>query len=146
MYGRVQSQDQTTPNPGDSPYYDNFVYNYPDSYIAYNLTGVSSPVESYDGGERFDGKNSFWSGIFCTSKRWILAELVQTFFLTTACEQKMMELFLIIHSFIELHNPSTTETVDKELLWLSIVDQDLSSETALIGYVDGATNEKEPII
>jgi hypothetical protein len=132
----------TAPNPGDSPFYDDFKYNYPDSYVTYNLTGSSTP-------EGFDGNIASGQGFFIQVRDdHNLADGSEILFsntMRTANNGSALDngQFYRGASTSSAASEDAIVGVRKELVWLSIVDENLSSGTTLIGYVEGATDEKD---
>lgn len=118
----------------DNPYYQNFDYNYnQDDYIAYNGTG-SNPA-GFNGyiasGQAFFVKtfsnNSTYTLNFTNEMRYDGSEHAYDngqFYRANSTE-------------------NTFDEAEKQLLWLGLINEAQVSTTALIGYVSGATNEKD---
>lgn len=142
LNGAVYVWNQTialtnTPNPGDSPYYQNFGYNYADSYITYNK--LAAVPDTYDGniaaGQAFfvqvnDGQPE-GSIVFRNTMRY---------------GPGVSKPILPNNQFYRNGNPPVGEEEaeeEKHLIWLSLVNADLMSSTMAIGYAEGATNGKD---
>jgi hypothetical protein len=122
------------PNPIDNPFYQDFAYNYGDQYVTHNGTG-STPSGLFDGniaaGQAFfvqvrHNKNS-GNVTFRNNMRFNSAEVAydnSEFFRSST-------------------DASNSEEGEKQLLWLSLLDESDLAVSTLVGYVDGATNERD---
>jgi len=124
----------TVPNPSDTPFYQNFAYNYGDQYVTHNGTG-STPFGLFDGniaaGQAFfvqvrHNKNT-GNVTFRNNMRFGGAEL--------AYDNSQF--------FRSSTDASNDEEEEKQLLWLSLLDESDLAVSTLVGYVDGATNERD---
>lgn len=122
------------------PFYGNYVYNYdPGDYITYNLTGTSS------GPSAFNGYIASGQGFFvimndgpadATQKVTFNNSLRETVSTTNTYYDNTY--FYKNHSSLKQHNPS-----EKGRIWLDLIDQTNNSSRILVGYVEGATLEKD---
>ena len=122
-------------NNGDS-FYDDFVYTYSvNDYITYNFSGTNTYTdESFGGkigsGQSFfvlaltDGENGSNSVTFNNSMR--SSAHSNTAFYRTADE-----------------NVSNSSAIERNRIWLNLVDQNGSISSMLVGYIEGATQEKD---
>ncbi|WP_146035133.1 T9SS type A sorting domain-containing protein [Formosa algae] len=119
-----------------SDFYEDFTYNYnADDYLVYNGVGSVPSSVDFDGniaaGQAFFVKvdnNSSNTVEFENDMRYDTSENDydnSDFFRTTT------------------ESESTESETEKQLVWLSVVNQDNLSMSTLIGYVDGATYEKD---
>ncbi|MBN8642207.1 MAG: fibronectin type III domain-containing protein [Flavobacteriales bacterium] len=126
---------QTLPSAVASPFYGSFVYNYTASdYIVYNFTGTNCcPAASSDlfigAGQGFfvemkDGPTATDSIEFTNSLRSPTYD--NDFFFRSAN-----------------NTPNTLADIERHRYWLDIVDTNGQSNRTLIGYVQGATNNKD---
>jgi len=120
----------------NSPFYENFVYNYsPGDYLIYNFTGASCcPAigpELYIGGgqgffvEMIDGPAGSGTVTFDNHLRHHSYDNSFFFKLTKP------------------KNQHASLMQQKQRFWLDIIGTDYSSARTLIGYVNGATNEND---
>lgn len=120
----------------EASFYESFTYNYDASdYITYNATGASSGPASFDGyiasGQAFfvtmiDGETSTESITFTNDMRSNLYDNSQFFRMNTS------------------ETPSTTTTEGH--IWLDLINnQNENVDRTLVGYIEGATNEKDRI-
>ena len=112
------------------PYYDDFSYNYPDSYITFNSTGSNPP--NFNGniaaGQSFfvkvDDASSAGDILFSNTMRFDNSGDV--------------------YDNSEFFSPQILSRNDeKQLIWLSMVDASNNSATTLVGFVNGATEGRD---
>jgi hypothetical protein len=121
-------------NPSNSPFYQNFVYNYGDQYLTYN--GTSSVPAG------FNGKIASGQGFFV--KVLGSASNSSSLSFTNSMRYDSSENAYDNSEFFRNTNAnSTAEVVQKELLWLSLVNEANTSSITLVGYVEGATNGQD---
>lgn len=119
----------------NSPFYDNFVYNYnPLDYIPFNLTGnLASPNPDY-----FIGAGQ---GFFVTMVDGPTSSTNVTF--TNNLRNKAY-LNSTGTNFFRLTNTTTaTENPELNRIWLDIIKQDQPGGRTMFGYVTGATMQKD---
>lgn len=123
-------------NNGDS-FYDDFAYTYDDNdYITYNLSGVSNPNPIFNGkigsGQGFfvlalnNNENGSNSVTFNNSMR--------------DRSHSNTEFFRQIDTNENVANSDTTE---RHRIWLNLFSPNGSSSNILVGYIEGATQEKD---
>ncbi len=120
----------------DDPFYDNFNLNYSDQYIAYNGTGSSRATN--------EGENYIASGQGFFVKVLDAADSSSNVTFTNAMRYNDAEEAYDNDQFYR----SSTEagiTTEKQLLWLSLADENDSAISTLIGYVEGATEGKDRV-
>ncbi|SFA75608.1 hypothetical protein SAMN05660845_0389 [Flavobacterium swingsii] len=125
-----------TPTAIASPFYQNFVYNYnSNDYLTINFTGPTVPGAS----------DIIKSGqAFMTQRIEGAQDLVGADIQFNNAMRRNAGALMVNDNFFKssTNNQSpNTNTVEKNRIWLDIVDNTTnSSETTLLGYVDGATN------
>ena len=130
-----------------SPFYQNFANNYADQYITQNGTGVTPAIN-------FDGNIASGQGFFVRVEETQSAGTVLfknrmrfTDNLDGNADPDPDADSEIIYDnsqfFRNAGVQSSNENLEKQLVWLSIVDTNDMSASTLIGYVDGATYEKD---
>lgn len=115
------------------PFYDAFEYNYADEYLTHNGTGSTPP-------SGFDGKIASGQGFFVQVLDGSPATSNVTF--NNAMRHDGANGY-DNNIFFRSSNPETTETdstLEKQLIWLGLVNESNASSVALVGYVDGATD------
>lgn len=130
---------QTDPNSLGDPFYQNFGYNYtPNDYISHNGTGtVSGP-----GG--FNGNIASGQGFFVIMSDGAASSSTVTF--SNAMRSDVAnQLNYNNNQFYRNSNLTvpSTDTNEKNRIWLDIVSANGSAYRTLIGYVSNATNEKD---
>jgi hypothetical protein len=122
-------------NAVNNPFYEDFSYNYGNQYVTYNGVGASNPDDLFDGniasGQGFfvnvDDASSNTSSInFSNEMRYGSGE--------SSYDNSQ---------FFRSGSEASTVNAEKQLVWLSLVNESNVSSSALIGYVDGATTEKD---
>ena len=129
----IWSRSGALSSSNPSPYYQDFGYNYADSFITYNAVG-DVPADTFSGniaaGQGFFVKLDDFDGVlpgdieFRNTMRYGASDSVldNTEFYRTSGG-----------------NASPEPEPEKERVWLSIVDANDQSASTLIGYLDGAT-------
>jgi hypothetical protein len=112
----------------DNPFYGNFTYNYdPNDYLVINLTGGTNGIQSLNtigAGQGFfvimkDGPASTQNIVFNNSMR----------------RKEGNDVFFRM--------APQAQTTEKHRIWLDLVNSNMNVSRTLIGYVSGATNEKD---
>ncbi|WP_395046804.1 T9SS sorting signal type C domain-containing protein [Flavobacterium sp.] len=126
----------STPTIIASPFYQTFVYNYNSSdYLTINFTGPTVPGAS----------DIIKSGqAFMTQRIEGIQDLVGTDIQFNNAMRRNAGALMANDNFFKTstnNQSSNTNTIEKHRIWLDIVDDTTnSSETTLLGYVEGATN------
>jgi len=118
-----------------SPFYQNFALNYnPNDYVRYNLTGFSAgPITDY-----YIGAGQ---GFFVAMVDGPTTTLNVSF--TNALRNKNFENATNTNFF---RNSTIVSNIDEGRIWLNLVDTNNNSSTRmLVGYVEGATNDKDQL-
>jgi len=117
----------------DDPFYADFVYNYGDQYVTYNAMGSSSTSTFTDGkiasGQAFfvrvaDGAPDTPSVDFTNDMRHD-GEIAYD------------------NSQFYRSNDETLGNAEKQLVWLSLANEENHAISTLVGYADGATEDKD---
>jgi hypothetical protein len=120
-------------SPGTSftdPFYGSYTYNYSSSdYLTYNLSGPSSPLG-------FDGFIGAGQGFFV-----LMNPLSPSTSATAAFNNSMRSTSYRNDQFFKTTNPNI-DNLPEGRIWLDLVSSTLSNST-LIAYVNGATNQKD---
>ena len=117
-------------NSGTSPFYSSFTYNYdPTDYLTYNLSGPSSPLG-------FDGFIGAGQSFFVLMNP--LSALTST---TAVFNNSMRNSGYRNDQFYRNANTVTTNYPEGKI-WIDLVSSTTSNST-LIAYVNGATNQKD---
>ena len=121
-----------TPTTIASPFYQSFVYNYNSSdYLTINFTGPTSPGAS-------DIIKSC-QGFMVQRKEGVLDPTGVDITFNNAMRRDGSTL-LSNSGFFRNGNNGKLDTIEKNRIWIDIVDDsNNTSETTLLGYVDGAT-------
>ncbi|WP_179337564.1 T9SS type A sorting domain-containing protein [Winogradskyella ludwigii] len=120
----------------DDPFYDDFGVNYGNQYITFNSTGTSTP----DPSNTFDGEIASGQAFFVRVDDDTAGSPSVGF--TNAMRHNNIEAY----DNDQFHRNGTDDTVistEKQLVWLSLANEDNHAMSTLIGYVDGATDEKD---
>ena len=135
LEGAVYIWDSNTSslnNSNTSPFYENFVISYSDSYISYNNMG-SVPANS------FDGNIASGQGFFVKANSSGTVEFNNTM------RYGALEVILPNDEFKRSGNVEPNQSTEQEnaKLWMSLVNEDNEASTLLIGYDMNATNGKD---
>jgi hypothetical protein len=122
------------PNPGDSPYYQGFKYNYTDSYFSTNASGA---VPSGFEGNIGSGQAFFVKVLDQDTPDESTIEFRNTMRFDGASQ------VLDNTQFFRTNTGSANASIEKERIWLTIVSDNNTSSSTLIGYIDGATFGKD---
>ncbi|MGY0393248.1 T9SS type A sorting domain-containing protein [Bizionia sp. KMM 8389] len=129
------NQKVAASNTTDNPFYDNYAVNYGDQYVTYNGTG-STPDTDYA------GNIASGQGFFIQVQSAASSPTTVTF-----SNDMRYDASEEAYDNSQFYRPDETNTVvgevQKELIWLSLVNEANSSAVALVGYVEGATNDND---
>ena len=121
-----------------SPFYNSFVYNYnAGDYLTYNFTGTSCcPTAASD---LFIGSAQ---GFFVVMKDGAAASNTITF------NNNLRSATYTNNYFFKNNNPNSAITsnlidLERHRYWLDIIDSNNQSDRILIGYIEGATNQRD---
>ena len=120
----------------DDPFYDDFGVNYGNQYITFNSTGTSTP----DPSNTFNGKIASGQAFFVRVDDDTAGSPSVDF--TNAMRHNN----IVAHDNSQFHRNGVDDTgiaEEKQLVWLSLANEDNHAMSTLIGYVDGATDEKD---
>jgi len=113
------------------PFYDDYVYNYDVAdYIAYNSSGTSTPTG-------FNGNIGAGQGFF------VLMTDAATTNETVTFDNTMRSSAYANDQFYRTSNPSDMDGSAANRIWLDYVNPSGQSNTTLVAYVDGATNDED---
>ncbi|WP_298897435.1 GEVED domain-containing protein [uncultured Psychroserpens sp.] len=127
------SHQSAPSNAVTDPFYGDYVYNYnPNDYIAYNLTG-STPA----------GFNGF---IGAGQAFFVLMDHAATTPSNLIFDNTMRNGVYNNSQFYRTTNPSENDdetVIEKHRIWLDLIDNNDNANSILIGYISGATNDKD---
>lgn len=113
------------------PFYDDYVYNYDVAdYIAYNSSGTSTPTG-------FNGNIGAGQGFF------VLMTDAATTNETVTFDNTMRSSAYANNQFYRTSNPSDMDGSAANRIWLDYVNPSGQSNTTLVAYMDGATNDED---
>jgi hypothetical protein len=115
-----------------SPFYGSYSYNYtPNDYLTYNFTGTSAgPVTSDE--------------LFIGAGQGFFIEMLDGPATTTSVSfNNALRSSGYNNSTFYKSSNTATPAAEKDRIWLDIVNSANQSERTLIGYVSGATNDKD---
>jgi len=124
----------TLPDPDfTNPFYNSFTYNYTVSdYITYNSSGAST------GPETFDGYIAAGQGFFINMNDGLAAS--ETINFKNSFRNKTYN----NSQFFRNSNQNISDSIiDRHRIWLDIINTSGTSVRTLVGYCDGATNDKD---
>ncbi|WP_189702655.1 T9SS type A sorting domain-containing protein [Subsaximicrobium wynnwilliamsii] len=132
---RLWSHDTEISN-SSNPFYTGVVYNYDNDYVTYNATGATPP-------NTFEGNIASGQGFYVQVLESAAATSNVTF--SNALRYDANEEAYDNSTFFRNTDASAAamDDTDKELIWLSLVDASNVSSSALVGYVNGATEGKD---
>jgi hypothetical protein len=109
-------------------FYGTYSWGYADSYLTYNILGPNPPG--------FGGKIASGQGFFVLVNEG--APLGINF------NNTMRSFDYANNDFFRTSSPNqSTENINRSRIWLSILNEADVNATTMIGYIDGATNEKD---
>jgi hypothetical protein len=113
------------------PFYDDYVYNYNVAdYVAYNSSGASTPTG-------FNGNIGAGQGFF------VLMTDAATTNETVTFDNTMRSSAYANDQFYRTSNPSDMDGSAANRIWLDYVNPSGQTSTALVAYIDGATNDED---
>ena len=124
----------TLPAQIANPFYDSFVYNYTaGDYFTYNFTGASCCPAA--GADLFIGAGQ---GFFVEMKDGPAASNTVTF-------TNSMRNFTYSNSLFYRpgQTPVDVESIQRNRIWLDLIDATGNSDRTLVGYIEGATMDKD---
>ncbi|MHA7942517.1 T9SS type A sorting domain-containing protein [Formosa sp. 3Alg 14/1] len=127
-YVRIWTHNNGIAQGGDSGFYENFGYNYIDSYIKVNGTGSSTPT--------FNGNIASGQSFFVK----LNSSADSTVEFTNELRYNNSE---NAYNNNEFFRGNAVSSEEKQLLWLNLVNDKKLSQSTLIGYVNGATTGKD---
>ncbi|MBU2939715.1 T9SS type A sorting domain-containing protein [Lacinutrix sp. C3R15] len=124
---------QTPSNAINDPFYQDYVYNYnPNDYVAYNSTG-SNP-------SGFDGKIASGQAFFVLMEHTAPVNSNVTFNNTMRNETLNNSQF-----YRTTEASQRTSDTEKHRIWLDLITPNNTANSILVGYVEGATNNKDKL-
>ncbi|WP_179334037.1 T9SS type A sorting domain-containing protein [Winogradskyella costae] len=120
----------------DDAFYDDFGVNYGNQYITFNSTGTSTP----DPSNTFDGEIASGQAFFVRVDDDAL-DTENSVNFTNAMRHNN----IVAYDNSQFYRNSSEETVaqEKQLVWLSLANEDNHAMSTLIGYAEGATEGKD---
>ncbi|MGJ8548492.1 T9SS sorting signal type C domain-containing protein [Winogradskyella wichelsiae] len=117
------------------PFYDDFGVNYGNQYITFNSTGTSTP----DPSNTFDGKIASGQAFF------VKVEDTSTSPSSVNFTNAMRHDNEFAHDNSQFHRNSgeNAGSTEKQLVWLSLANENNHAISTLIGYAEGATEGKD---
>ena len=124
----------STQNPGDSPFYENYAYNYSDQYLTHNAMGTTPPPSS---GVTFNGNIAAGQAFF------VQANTSGNVTFNNALRHSAEIGYDNTDFFRSNINTTTKNNSEKQSIWLSLVKDNDQATTTLLGYAEGATDQKD---
>ena len=117
----------------DDAFYDNFGVNYGDQYITYNALGTSKPSD-------FDGEIASGQAFFVR-----VDDGAPDTGNSVNFNNAMRHENIVAYDNDQFYRSSSEETgtLEKQLLWLSLANENDKAISTLIGYANGATEGKD---
>lgn len=125
---KLWSHRSATGHSAPISFYTDFVYDYGTQYVTYNRTGATPDV--------FNGNIVSGQGFFVQVDN---ASAVSPVVFKNSMRFDEAENGYDNSGFSENGMPSVSDD-NKQLLWLSLINENQSSSTTLVGYLEGATN------
>ncbi len=127
----------TSPNPSDTPFYNDYVYNYGDQYLTYNALGGTPKAPD---GVTFNGKIAAGQGFF--------VKALSSGEITFTNDMRFDDSENSYNNTSFFRNAEHSEDAngsqdEKQLIWLSLINEADVSTSTLVGYAEGATNNKD---
>ncbi|MEY2693532.1 MAG: putative adhesin [Bacteroidota bacterium] len=124
----------TLPAQIANPFYDSFVYNYTaGDYLTYNFTGSSCCPAA--GSDLFIGAGQ---GFFVQMKDGPAASNTVSFTNSMRNYTYSNSLF-----YRPGQTPVDVESIERNRIWVDLIDANSSSDRTLVGYIEGATQEQD---
>ncbi|WP_458628165.1 T9SS type A sorting domain-containing protein [Winogradskyella sp. PC D3.3] len=114
------------------PFYDHFGVNYGDQYITYNALGTSTP-SSFNG--KIASGQAFFVRVADTAPNTTSVQFTNS--------MRHNDLVTYDNSEFYRNTEDTAAATEKQLVWLSLSDENNRAISTLIGYADGATEGKD---
>ncbi|MFK7781032.1 T9SS sorting signal type C domain-containing protein [Psychroserpens sp.] len=119
---------------GDS-FYDDYTFTYSDSdYITYNISGSSYPNETF-GGEIASGQGFFVLALNDNETGNV------TF--NNSMRSRTYSNTAFYRNAENDENVTSTNNLERHRIWLNIADQNGSASNTMVGYIEGATQQKD---
>ncbi|WP_179318757.1 T9SS type A sorting domain-containing protein [Winogradskyella helgolandensis] len=117
-------------------FYDDFGVNYGNQYITFNSTGTSTP----DPSNTFNGKIASGQAFFVRVDDDAL-DTEDSVNFTNAMRHNN----IVAHDNNQFHRSTSEETIalEKQLVWLSLANENDQAISTLVGYANGATEGKD---
>lgn len=128
---------QLANNPTNDPFYADYVYNYSDDYISYNLTG---PLNPGDPGDLLIGAGQGFFVFMNDDPIDVTTNTNETVFFNNNMRNAAYANDVFYRNSSD---SSDTDTVESHRIWIDLITPNNLGKTTLIGYVDGATNEDD---
>ncbi|MFB9051940.1 hypothetical protein ACFFVB_02500 [Formosa undariae] len=128
---KIWTHKEGISNTADNSFYENFVYNYEDSYLTYNSTGSNPDLDGFQG--NIASGQSFFVKLKETSGNGEVNFLNNMRYDNSENQYNNNEFF----------RGTAVSSEEKQLLWLNLVNEKKLSQSTLVGYVDGATTERD---
>jgi hypothetical protein len=120
---------QNAPSAIVSPFYQDFVYNYSNDYIDNNYSGSNPPG--------FNGSIASGQAFFVQMLDNASTSEVITF------NNSMRSPLNNNDQFYREAISEDTNTIERHRIWLDLITEDEEATSLLVGYIEGATNEKD---
>ncbi|WP_299227100.1 CUB domain-containing protein [uncultured Psychroserpens sp.] len=121
---------QNAPSAIASPFYENFIYNYSDDYIDNNYTGSNPPG--------FNGNIASGQAFF--------VQMLDTGGTTENLTfNNSMRSSTNDNSQFYRNSSSNSNTIERHRIWLDLITANDQATSTLVGYVEGATNQKDQL-
>ncbi|GGG56203.1 hypothetical protein GCM10010976_28820 [Bizionia arctica] len=123
---------QAAPSAIDSPFYYDFVYNYGDDYIDNNYTGSNPPG--------FNGDIAAGQAFFVLMLDSPIAAVSENIVFNNTMRNQTLD----NGQFYKLNeaNENFTE-IERHRIWLDLITPNEIATSILVGYIEGATNNKD---
>ncbi|WP_435133474.1 GEVED domain-containing protein [Formosa sp. A9] len=130
---RIWTHGTAISKDNDDPFYEDFVYNYnTNDYLTITASGSSDPSAESE----FIASGQ---GFFVTMKH-VGTGLNENVTFTNA-----MRTYSDYYTNTEFYRTTQTDDAEKHRIWMNLSDSNNTSTNMLIGYIEGATNEKDEL-
>ena len=120
----------------NQPYYENFAVNYGHQYVTWNHLGGSDPSDDFDG--NIASGQAFFVQVLEGS-----AGTSSSINFTNNMRYDINENSFDNSQFYRSSNQEEQLETEKQLIWLSLANENNTASSTLIGYADGATEGKD---
>ena len=120
----------------NQPYYENFAVNYGNQYVTWNHLGGSDPSDDFDG--NIASGQAFFVQVLEGS-----AGTSSSINFTNNMRYDINENSFDNSQFYRSSNQEEQLETEKQLIWLSLANENNTASSTLIGYADGATEGKD---